>query len=199
MNDAGSGAAAAPGKDDTRTRLIAMGSSALMEGYALIGFETWPEAGADDVEQVLTDLLGHRHRALIFLEPRLARSGGAMLQKVRQRRRAHRHYRGAAAAVAAGIPPRGGGSGGEPVGRRCPRGASVNEPRPLPTTWKRRCWSARASWPMSTWPTPTVFGTRSSRRKTSACACARSARCWPPRRPQSVYPPAHPGQRAAIA
>ena len=83
MNDAGSRAAAAPGKDDTRTRLIAMGSSALMEGFALIGFETWPEAGADDVEQVLTDLLRHRHRALIFLEPRLARSGGAMLQKVR--------------------------------------------------------------------------------------------------------------------
>ena len=83
MNDAGSRTAAAPGKDDTRTRLIAMGSSALMEGFALIGFETWPEAGAGDVERVLTDLLRHRHRALIFLEPRLARSDGAMLQKVR--------------------------------------------------------------------------------------------------------------------
>lgn len=83
MNDTRSRAGGAPGGDDTRTRLIAMGSSALMEGFALIGFETWPEAGADDVERVLTDLVRRRHRALIFLEPRLARAGGPVLQKVR--------------------------------------------------------------------------------------------------------------------
>lgn len=83
MNDTEGRGAGAPAKDDTRTRLIAMGSSALMEGFALIGFETWPEAGEDDVEQVLAELVRCRRRALIFLEPRLARCGGAMLQKVR--------------------------------------------------------------------------------------------------------------------
>ncbi len=83
MNGSETRAAGAADKDAMRTRLIAMGSSALMEGFALIGFETWPEAGADDVERVLTDLIRHRHRALLFLEPRLARAGGPVLQKVR--------------------------------------------------------------------------------------------------------------------
>jgi vacuolar-type H+-ATPase subunit F/Vma7 len=83
MNATAGRIAGVSGGEDTRTRLIAMGSSALMGGFALIGFETWPEAGADDVERVLTDLVRHRRRALIFLEPRLARSGGPVLQKVR--------------------------------------------------------------------------------------------------------------------
>lgn len=69
--------------DEDGTRLIAMGSAALMEGFALIGFETWPDAAADDVERVLASLVKQRRRALVLLEPALARSHGAVLRKVR--------------------------------------------------------------------------------------------------------------------
>jgi len=65
------------------TRLIAMGSAALMEGFALIGFETWPDADAHDLEGILAELINHRRQALVFLEPDLARSDGPMLRKVR--------------------------------------------------------------------------------------------------------------------
>lgn len=71
------------GEDGGRTRLIAMGGAALMEGFDLIGFETWPDAGTDDVERVLAELLRHRRQAVVFLEPALARSDGPLLRKVR--------------------------------------------------------------------------------------------------------------------
>ena len=83
MGATGSHVTGVSGGDDKQTRLIAMGSSALMEGFALIGFETRPDASASDVEKLLADLLRHQRRALIFLEPGLARSGGPLLQKVR--------------------------------------------------------------------------------------------------------------------
>ena len=72
-----------PGDAGAGTRLIAMGSAALMEGFALIGFETWPDAGPDQLEGILAELLRHRRQALIFLEPDLARSGGPLLHRVR--------------------------------------------------------------------------------------------------------------------
>ena len=63
-------------------RLIAMGGAALMQGFALIGFETWPDADEEDLERVLTDLLRERERALVLLEPRLARCECAPLRMV---------------------------------------------------------------------------------------------------------------------
>lgn len=54
-------------------RLIAMGSAPLMQGFALIGFETWPDADESTLETVLTGLLRERQRALVLLEPNLAR------------------------------------------------------------------------------------------------------------------------------
>ena len=63
-------------------RLIAMGSSPLMQGFALIGFETWPEADEATLERVLTELLRERQRALVLLEPKLARCECAALRVV---------------------------------------------------------------------------------------------------------------------
>ena len=63
-------------------RLIAMGGAALMQGFALIGFETWPDADEKDLESVLTELLRERQRALVRLEPRLARCDCAPLRMV---------------------------------------------------------------------------------------------------------------------
>ena len=65
------------------TRMIAMGSAALAEGFALIGFETWPDASEADLQGVLQELQKRRQRALLFLEPYLARCDCAELDQVR--------------------------------------------------------------------------------------------------------------------
>jgi vacuolar-type H+-ATPase subunit F/Vma7 len=54
-----------------------------MDGFALLGMETWPDASAEDVEQVLADLLRKRERALIYLQSDLAQASIGLLQQVR--------------------------------------------------------------------------------------------------------------------
>lgn len=63
-------------------RLIALGGAALMQGFALIGFETWPDADEDTLDRVLSELLRSKDRALVLLEPRLARCNCASLRIV---------------------------------------------------------------------------------------------------------------------
>ncbi|MDD5035175.1 MAG: V-type ATP synthase subunit F [Methylococcaceae bacterium] len=65
------------------TRLIAMGGAALIEGFSLLGFETHPEATPLILDAVLKELMQNRQKALIVLEEKLARSGTAMLRRVR--------------------------------------------------------------------------------------------------------------------
>lgn len=67
----------------TETRMIAMGSSALTQGFGLVGFETWPDARPDDVERVLGELMGSSERAVIFLEAYLAGCDCPNLNRVR--------------------------------------------------------------------------------------------------------------------
>lgn len=67
----------------TKARLIAMGSEALTQGFALIGFETFPNAGEDDLRKLLRELIDSRQQALIFLEPELARCDCPELRRVR--------------------------------------------------------------------------------------------------------------------
>lgn len=55
-------------------RLIAMGDEALMQGFALIGFETWPDAGEQELDALLGELISGREQALLLLQSRLARS-----------------------------------------------------------------------------------------------------------------------------
>lgn len=64
------------------TRMIAMGSAAVTEGFALIGFETWPDASESDLAEVLGGLIKRREKALVLLEPDLARCQCEELQKV---------------------------------------------------------------------------------------------------------------------
>lgn len=59
-------------------RLLAMGSAPLVEGFALLGFETFPDATAEDVERLLAGMLRERERALVFLEQTLATDGEAL-------------------------------------------------------------------------------------------------------------------------
>ncbi len=65
------------------TRMLALGSSALTEGFALIGFETVPDATAEDLEEVLAELVRGNQRAMVIVERTLARGNGRWLNQVR--------------------------------------------------------------------------------------------------------------------
>lgn len=71
------------GEVGSGTRLIVMGSPALTEGFALIGFEAWPNATEDDVEKLLEELERRQEKALVLLEPGLSRCPSGRLGRVR--------------------------------------------------------------------------------------------------------------------
>jgi len=64
-------------------KLIFMGSNALAEGFALLGFEIFPSATTDTVEQVLSELLTNKEKALVFLEDNLAQQPGPSFLRAR--------------------------------------------------------------------------------------------------------------------
>lgn len=65
-------------------RIIAMGSKALMEGFALLGFETHADATLENVDLLLAELLQDGSKALIYLEQELAQGESANLDQVRK-------------------------------------------------------------------------------------------------------------------
>ncbi len=67
----------------SRTRIIALGNAALMDGFAMIGIETVPDATPASLEALLAGLSQHDKKAVIFLERHLARNSGPWLQRVR--------------------------------------------------------------------------------------------------------------------
>jgi vacuolar-type H+-ATPase subunit F/Vma7 len=66
------------------TRMIALGSAALTEGFSLIGVETIPDATPAMLEELLAGLVRRQEKALVFLEHGLARSQGPWLTRVRE-------------------------------------------------------------------------------------------------------------------
>lgn len=68
---------------DGSTRMIALGSAPLMEGFALIGFEIHPNASAEQLEALLEQLVRTQTRALVLLEEGLAHGNGPWLSRVR--------------------------------------------------------------------------------------------------------------------
>lgn len=60
-------------------RMIALGSAALMEGFALIGFETHADPGPEIVEKLLQELMRNQQAALVVIEQGLARHPGRHL------------------------------------------------------------------------------------------------------------------------
>lgn len=62
-------------------RLIALGSTALTEGFALIGFETHPDPTPEVLEDLLRDLLRRQQAALVVIEQGLVQSPGPQLTR----------------------------------------------------------------------------------------------------------------------
>jgi len=66
-----------------QTRLIMMGEAALCTGFSLIGFETWPDASTQTVDDLLNTLIETGDTALVFLDPKLAHCDCASLKRLR--------------------------------------------------------------------------------------------------------------------
>jgi len=65
-------------------RMIALGSAALMEGFALIGFETYVDPAAERIEKLMQELLRNQQAALVVIEQSLARNPGRQLQRAQR-------------------------------------------------------------------------------------------------------------------
>jgi vacuolar-type H+-ATPase subunit F/Vma7 len=65
-------------------RVVALGGVALMQGFALLGAETYEDATEADVERVLADLVRGQDQALVFVENSLVRRSGHYLDRVRR-------------------------------------------------------------------------------------------------------------------
>lgn len=65
------------------TRIIALGSAALMDGFSLAGVEVMPNATADELEALLKSLVSGKGKALVLIESGLADEPGPWLQRVR--------------------------------------------------------------------------------------------------------------------
>jgi vacuolar-type H+-ATPase subunit F/Vma7 len=64
--------------------MIVMGDPSLTDGFALVGFEAWPNATPEQLEAVLEELLRRRQPALVLVEPALARCQCPVLRRVRE-------------------------------------------------------------------------------------------------------------------
>ena len=62
--------------------MVALGSTELMKGFALIGFETIHDASVDDLKKTVDRLTKQCHRALLFVEHYLANEGRHILNPV---------------------------------------------------------------------------------------------------------------------
>lgn len=71
-------------KKESKTRVIVMGCAGLLEGFALLGFEVWPDAGESDVEQVILELLENKQKAFVMLESYLAHFQSPLLKRIRE-------------------------------------------------------------------------------------------------------------------
>lgn len=64
------------------TRLLFFGERALAEGFSLIGFETWPDASAQQLDQVLEELWQAHTSAFVIVDHPLAAGNSGMLRQV---------------------------------------------------------------------------------------------------------------------
>ncbi len=64
-------------------RIIALGSAALMDGFALLGIETHADLDADAIDALLSRLQRRRERALIFIQQDLISAEIPMIRQLR--------------------------------------------------------------------------------------------------------------------
>jgi vacuolar-type H+-ATPase subunit F/Vma7 len=65
--------------DQRSARLLFLGEQALAEGFALIGFETWPDASVAQLDEVLGSLRHESQGAFVVIDQQLAASDSELL------------------------------------------------------------------------------------------------------------------------
>ena len=65
-------------------RILAIGSQALMDGFALLGIETHTDVDNQKLEKLLNDIVRQQERVLIYLQQDLANADIPVLQRLRQ-------------------------------------------------------------------------------------------------------------------
>ncbi len=71
-------------RDKPTTRLLFLGDTTLADGFRLIGFETWVEPTAEQLEQTLQQLIEGRCSALVILDSQTAQLPSRSLQQLRR-------------------------------------------------------------------------------------------------------------------
>ena len=66
-------------------KIIAIGSAALMDGFALVGIKTYVDETAEVINTVLSELHRNRDRALVFIQQNLFDANIPMIQQLRNR------------------------------------------------------------------------------------------------------------------
>jgi vacuolar-type H+-ATPase subunit F/Vma7 len=64
-------------------RQLAIGNSVLMDGFALLGMETYADLDITEVEKILTQLLRNKESAIIFLQQNLFQADLPLLEQIR--------------------------------------------------------------------------------------------------------------------
>ena len=65
-------------------KILAMGNSALMDGFSLLGIKTYADESIDTINSVLSDLERHQQRALVFMQHDLINAEIPMVKTIRQ-------------------------------------------------------------------------------------------------------------------
>lgn len=68
--------------DGESARLLFLGQRALAEGFALIGFEIWPDADVKVLDQTLATLRREKRGALVIIDQMLADAGSRLLPQI---------------------------------------------------------------------------------------------------------------------
>ena len=64
-------------------KIIAIGNAALMDGFALLGIETYADASAQEINTVLSELTRSRERALVYLQQDLMSDDIPLIRQLR--------------------------------------------------------------------------------------------------------------------
>lgn len=66
-------------------KILAFGDAALMDGFALLGIETFPDQDAQAIDTMLEQLSQDRERALVFMQQDLLTADIPMIDQLRSR------------------------------------------------------------------------------------------------------------------
>jgi vacuolar-type H+-ATPase subunit F/Vma7 len=68
---------------DRPTRMLFLGDESLADGFRLIGFETFPDPTAPEVDRIFRELQGGKENAFVIVDDRIMQSGAPELVAVR--------------------------------------------------------------------------------------------------------------------